>query len=96
MSNPFESAGKQNVSCPDPPSERSWPYCKSGRRATPSTKGADRTLTAGETNRAAHISKIKSVGSDPKPVTHKTLKSVLADCRGLNGLAGGGLALTQL
>lgn len=31
------------------------------------------------TNKAAHISEIKSVGSNPKSVTHKTIKSVFAD-----------------
>ena len=47
-------------------------------------------------NRAAHISKQKSVGSDPKPVTHKTLKSVLCQVSRSSDLAGGGISFNKI
>ena len=46
VSNPFESSGKYNVSCPYPPSERGRSHCKADRRAAPSDQGADSTRTA--------------------------------------------------
>lgn len=47
-------------------------------------------------NRAAHISKQKSVGSDPKPVTHKTLKSVICQVPRSFDLAGGGICFNKI